>query len=176
MNVSTLTAVFSLYIIISSSFMRYILNLIRSFINNNNEMMGNFIWFLFGLIFIFITVIAVMKKRLLSLLLSLAVLSLIVLYASFISIAEERIHLIQFGLLGFSISRDNLENGGFKGYIYAVFWCFIIATADEIFQYFLPSRIGDVRDVLFGFLGGLAGMVLYLSVIKIGKRKGEAVK
>ena len=46
----------------------------------------------------------------------------------------------------------------------------------EVFQLFLPYRVGDVRDIVFGVLGGLWGGVIYITLyIKI-KFKNNNIK
>jgi len=42
--------------------------------------------------------------------------------------------------------------------IISVFIIFLAGAVDEIIQYFLPNRVGDIRDVFFNFVGGLLGL------------------
>ena len=77
---------------------------------------------------------------------------------------SERIHLIYFGIIGFLFAKDNFEELESWTILYVMLWAMIIATLDEIFQLFLPYRVGDVRDVIFGVLGGLWGGVIYITL------------
>jgi hypothetical protein len=46
------------------------------------------------------------------------------------------------------------------GPIYGVIAVMGMAIGDEILQYYLPSRVGDIHDVLINSLSGLTGLVL----------------
>jgi hypothetical protein len=88
----------------------------------------------------------------------------------------EKIHLIEYGLLGFMLTsalHDKTDRAR------SALLAFIIATAvgfvDEVIQYFLPNRIFDVRDILFNSGSGLFGIAAYviLNWIRIkGKIEG----
>lgn len=74
---------------------------------------------------------------------------------------SERIHLIYFGIIGFLFTKDNFDEIGLWTVVYTMLWAMIIAALDELFQLFLPYRVGDVRDIIFGVLGGLWGGMIY---------------
>lgn len=79
-------------------------------------------------------------------------------YGSTLAVAEERLHLIIFGLLGYSLAHD-FRAAPFPARIYRPFCiALLIAGFDELLQHFLPYRVGDVRDVLFGAVGTLMGI------------------
>ena len=80
------------------------------------------------------------------------------------SIPSERIHLILFGLIGFLFTKDNLEDRLVKIIPFSLLFGFFAASVDEMFQLFLPYRVGDIRDVLFGGLGSLWGSIVCISV------------
>ncbi len=127
-----------------------------------------FIWIIF-FIFGIILIIYLIKLEInfLRLILAIILFGLGILYAftmnKFIS---ERIHLIYFGIIGFLFTKDNLEESNLITIIYTIIWAMLIATLDEIFQSFLPKRVGDVRDIMFGTLGGLWGSIIYI-ILKI---------
>lgn len=77
---------------------------------------------------------------------------------------SERIHIIYFGTIGFLFAKDNFEELKLWTLIYVAFWVLIIATLDEIFQMYLPYRVGDVRDLILGVSGGLWGGIVYLTL------------
>lgn len=64
---------------------------------------------------------------------------------------EERIHFILFGLLGFS-SRQIFP------YYKALFLSYAVSGLDELWQWWLPDRVGDWRDVFMNMLAGLVAV------------------
>ena len=71
----------------------------------------------------------------------------------------ERIHFIEYAVLGILISRAvNVIN--LQGIIYTGFLVTLIGAVDEIIQWFLPNRVGDIRDVFMNSVGGLSGLWL----------------
>jgi VanZ family protein len=66
---------------------------------------------------------------------------------------EERLHFICFGLLGFSAYRA-------FGIKLAMMLTFSAGLGDEVLQYFLPSRVGDWRDVIMNCFAGLSAALL----------------
>lgn len=66
---------------------------------------------------------------------------------------EERLHFICFGLLGFSACRA-------FGIKLAMMLTFSAGLGDEVLQYFLPSRVGDWRDVVMNCFAGLSATLL----------------
>jgi VanZ like protein len=87
-------------------------------------------------------------------------------YSFTLPLPEERIHLVQFGLLGL-LACSSLKGRGDGGRIW--FWkpllfVFLVGVADEVFQWFLPDRVFDLRDILFNTIGGIWGILLYMGV------------
>ena len=75
----------------------------------------------------------------------------------------EKIHILEFGILGWFAGRDLIKKKNiFKGIIASCLFSFFIGFLDESFQKTLPYRTYDVRDILFDGLGGLWGVGLYL--------------
>ncbi len=66
---------------------------------------------------------------------------------------EERFHLVLFGLLGYigRLAFDTKRAGGF---------CAALSIGDELFQWFLPFRVGDLRDVVMNGAASMAGIAL----------------
>lgn len=82
---------------------------------------------------------------------------LVVLVLSLSRAPVEKVHLVVYGLLGFWVGqawpgREQLHKA----------LAFILAAGgtDELIQYFLPMRHGDLTDVLFNFSGGVLGLWL----------------
>jgi len=71
----------------------------------------------------------------------------------FLSTVEERVHFIVFGLFGFcTLLLFRLPM--------AVVICLLVGGLDEILQWYLPDRVGDLRDVGFNSLAGIGGCLL----------------
>ncbi len=80
-----------------------------------------------------------------------------------IKIAIEKIHILEYGILGWFAGRDLIKtNKKIKGAILACIFCTIVGILDEIFQAILPYRVCEIRDVMLNTLGGAWGLVLYL--------------
>ena len=71
----------------------------------------------------------------------------------------ERIHFIEYAVLGLLISRAvNVRT--LQGIISTCGLIILIGVVDEIIQWFLPNRVGDMRDVIMNSVGGLSGIWL----------------
>ncbi len=82
-----------------------------------------------------------------------------VLLAAGLDKAVERIHFLQYALLGFFLSSamdDPRGNRFFK----ALFLVLVAGLMDEIIQWFLPNRYWDPRDVAMNVIGGGLGLWL----------------
>lgn len=226
-NISKSTIIFSLYVIISASFMQQILDLIQynlwipkkvnkvffekkmidkldkeddkkalnifysSTDNNGNKIINNnlskddkvklkkillktgkidvvpiFIWIIFGIFGILLT--AYLLKNDISFLrifFFFIIFDLGVLYALTINkFVSERIHLIYYCIIGILFAKDNFQGKKVLSVIYSLIFACLVATIDEIFQFFLPYRVGDIRDVIFDTLGGLWGGLIYIII------------
>jgi len=71
----------------------------------------------------------------------------------------ERIHFVQYAVLGLLISRA-VNVRALNGIIYTGCLVTLIGSIDEIIQWFLPNRVGDMRDVFMNSVGGLSGLWL----------------
>lgn len=67
----------------------------------------------------------------------------------------ERIHFLVFGLFGF---LSVLVFGPLWGFAFPI----LFAGLDELFQWWLPDRVGDLRDVSINILAGAGGALLAL--------------
>jgi VanZ family protein len=72
----------------------------------------------------------------------------------------EKTHLVSYGLLGYLAARDLLTIGK-KGIFFALIFLVLISGLDEIFQFFLPYRVAEVRDFLTNISSGSLGMGLF---------------
>ena len=73
----------------------------------------------------------------------------------------ERIHFIEYAVLGLLISRAVYVRT-LHGIISICCLIILIGVVDEIIQWFLPNRVGDMRDVFMNSVGGLSGLWLGL--------------
>ena len=71
----------------------------------------------------------------------------------------ERIHFVEYAVLGLLISRA-VNVRALSGIIYTGCLVTLIGSVDEIIQWFLPNRVGDMRDVFMNSVGGLSGLWL----------------
>lgn len=72
-----------------------------------------------------------------------------------IKLPEEKVHLLEYALLGLLIYRDFFK--GRIGLLSSVFFIITVAFLDELFQLILPDRFFDYRDIIFNVSGGFTG-------------------
>jgi len=162
-KISKINIFWTIYLIISSSFMRQVLNFILKIFERTG--LTIMLWALSllggGLAFAYLY-----KSRppiwRISLFLGIFVLGLF--YASQVKIIEERMHLINFGLLGWLIIKDiSRFKNGIMGIGLSLLFCIFVAIIEETFQWWLPYRVGEIHDVLLAVIGGVWGISLFLS-------------
>ena len=71
----------------------------------------------------------------------------------------ERMHFVEYAFLGLLISRA-VKVINLQDIIYTAFLVTLIGAVDETIQWFLPNRVGDIRDVFMNSIGGLSGLWL----------------
>jgi hypothetical protein len=69
---------------------------------------------------------------------------------------EERVHFLEYGVLGFLLVRACARGG--RGVAAALFLAVLAGTVDEFIQLLLPDRVGDMRDVAMNAGGGALGV------------------
>ena len=80
-----------------------------------------------------------------------------------IEIAEEKIHLFEFAVLGWLAFKDTWnKDKKSKGVILALVFTFAVGILDEGFQAVLPYRYFQSWDILLNCLGGLWGVLSFL--------------
>jgi VanZ family protein len=60
---------------------------------------------------------------------------------------------------------------GYRSIILAAALCVTYAISDEIHQFFVPDRGGQIKDVIIDSAGMIAGIGIYLTMSRIIKRK-----
>lgn len=160
-NISRSTLAIGIFIILSASFMRQLLDLVQRFAGNNFNLFRDGIIFLIGLVFLFFVIRKAPTRIRLFLLLAMFGAAIILLAR--MKLAIERIHIIEYGLLGYLAARDLLKaKRTLSGVIIACLFACSIGIIDELFQAILPYRYYDTRDIMFNSLGGLWGVGLFL--------------
>ena len=74
-----------------------------------------------------------------------------------LDIPEERVHFLQYGLLGILVfmtrrSGSWWELGALAGFVV------LVGIGDELIQWWLPNRVGDLRDVAMNAGAGVLGL------------------
>lgn len=159
---SPLTFCFALFVISGAAYLRQLMNLVLEVLRVNE--VAPFVWGGFALmgaalVFLLRRAGTTTARGLLA-----ATIFAGGLVASLeLELAVERVHLLLFGLLGFFAARDAAGRHGYRTAKIVGVWlfCLTVAALDEGLQYFLPYRVGDPRDLLFGALGGLWGSALH---------------
>ena len=103
--------------------------------------------------------------------------SMFVLFGMTAKHAPEKIHLLMYFVLGLFIYRSliTLMRSTLRVYLTIAVLCLIVGVADEAVQYVLPSRVFDVRDIIFNAAGGLLS-VFFLKSIWNGGTRGSGVR
>ncbi|MBM3251917.1 MAG: VanZ family protein [Candidatus Omnitrophica bacterium] len=162
MKLSRLTIFFGLFIIASASFMRQVLDFVYVRLSKQTTVT------LFGICFVMIFLIIMWRFARSSAGIKRKIIFFVVLLAGFyfswqLKILAERFHILEYGLLGYLAGRDLFkESLGLKTVILLILVVAIFAFLDEGFQYFLPYRVYDARDIIFNLIGGLWGAGLFL--------------
>lgn len=71
----------------------------------------------------------------------------------------EQFHLTEYGLLTFLFYRVWRSSGDVTALVLPVIATFVTGMADEWFQWFIPSRVGELRDVLLNGVGIACGLL-----------------
>lgn len=90
------------------------------------------------------------------------IIALIFLFIFFVAVIktlerpEERIHIVEYGLLGILVYR------GYNRIAYPFFraavFVGIVGIGDEFIQWMLPNRVGEIKDIGLNLLGGIFGI------------------
>ena len=76
-------------------------------------------------------------------------------------IAAEKIHLIEYGFLSLlSLRLVREAPSRIARYAFVVLIVAVVGCLDETIQWFLPNRVGEVRDAFLNIVSGLLGLAL----------------
>ncbi len=81
-------------------------------------------------------------------------------------------HFMEYGVMGFLVHSLWMCWGRASRWwiLYSVIWVFLSAAADEVHQYFVPGRSGNIPDVFLDTCGGLTGVFLCIFLFRLMKR------
>lgn len=86
--------------------------------------------------------------------------------AVFMKITAERVHILEYGLLGWLCCRDSGRSGPpLRAAVWAALAATLVGVADELFQKALPYRVCDVRDMITNALSAFWGTAVYYFVV-----------
>lgn len=164
---SKLTIFIALYIIISASFMFQLLEFLRTHIGQQGlKILVGLGLTISASAFWIYAILVNIKRRSFSLpgtLVIAMVLTMIMVLAWQIQNFAERIHIVEYAILGWFAAGDLVKvNKKTRGAISACLFCAAVGLMDEIFQWILPQRYFDLNDIIFNTLGGVWGTILYL--------------
>ncbi|MCQ9208105.1 MAG: VanZ family protein [Omnitrophica bacterium] len=160
-KISKTTIGIGLFIIVSASFSRQILALVQLRIGERGVItLLGLVLVISGLAFL---IFAIRNKPGAKRILMLIAILTSGLYFSWqIKIPVERIHLLEYALLGWFAARDLIKtNQKAKGAILACTLGIAVGIVDELFQAVLPYRVFELRDIVFNGLGTAWGIALY---------------
>ena len=93
----------------------------------------------------------------------LLVIGLALLFISKIDIFVEKLHLVEYGLLGWLCMKDlTHKHVIYKNIIYTLLFTSLISALDEGFQRFLPGRVGQLSDVMLNLASGGFGIAAFI--------------
>lgn len=76
----------------------------------------------------------------------------------------EKMHVLEYGFLGWLSIRDLSKNKVLiKSILFAILFVLFITTLDEGFQKLLPYRVGELRDVITNVISGIFGVIVFLA-------------
>ena len=159
-----------LCLLISTTFARQVLEALTHLVGE--PVVRKIPWILFGVLAVAGLFWGAVKQRvrvgrvLLALLPSVAVF----LFLKGMQNPDERIHIFQYGLLGALVIYDLRGKTFWRAFGVALGIVFLTACADELFQAFLPYRVGDPRDVGFGLVGGAWGALQLWTLSRVSNK------
>ena len=153
-----LISIYILFIYVSLPFFPAFIKVLRSFISKE---LLNILSLVVSVLFFLLLSLWIYKKKYKAnhFLLIISPLLLLTFLSLSLDVWVERIHFIEYAVLGLLISRAvNLRT--LHGIIATCCLIILIGVVDEIIQWFLPNRVGDMRDVIMNSVGGLSGLWL----------------
>ena len=135
-----------------------------------------FAYFIFIIAISYIIVVKEKEQRIIVWISIFMILLVLLQLSKFMIVPEEKIHFLQYGILGYFLFKAILHSIINSRKIYsfntsvivsgflALIFCSFIGFLDEIIQYYLPSRVYDIRDIIWNSIGGLFGILIILLI------------
>ncbi|MBU1568493.1 MAG: VanZ family protein [Proteobacteria bacterium] len=164
MSEKKLYAIVSLLFIIflysCSGLLRQLSNSIRQLVGDSLNVLVTVALLTILLFFIYFRRLAIQQERIVFTALLISCYGLAFWY---LGIPEERLHLLQYGLLTYFFSRmmpDRIQT--IPRYLLVVSLVTLVGVGDEIIQALRPDRVGDVRDVVINGFSALLAQSLFV--------------
>ena len=164
MRLSWITIGWGAYIVLSAAFMNQVSLWLASTVGDS-FLEGSF-WALS--ILILIAAVAYTYKAHISILRAGAVICVFILMyllSAWQQYFADKTHILSYGLLGYLASRDLAASGTMtKVRDLAAVMAFVIfiSACDEIFQWLLPYRTGEMKDLMTDIVSGALGACLFM--------------
>jgi len=151
------TLIFSIAIILSSVFMRQVLNFFLKFANRRQLSYTMAALLIIGGFTLLL--LLVRKKAWYQLSLMVVMLVAVGFVSKTIPLPEERFHLLEFFLVGYLAAYDGRKRMMWQRVFFALLFSLAVPALDEGLQAFIPWRVADMKDVFYGFSGACAGVL-----------------
>jgi hypothetical protein len=86
--------------------------------------------------------------------------------------AVERVHFIEYGAIAWLFYRAWLPIGGASILLLAFLSAFTVGIFEEWFQWFIPARVGEIRDVFLNSVAIVCGLIVSVAVRPPGPLAG----
>jgi len=136
--------------------MRYVLNFIKEEVGKDQLLLLVNVSLIVPSVFI---LIFLLRKGVLKTLLAAIPLAVTAYYVYFMKIPEERVHFLQYGLLGVLVLKT-VKKETWTGVLMALLFTVLVGCGDEFIQWLLPNRVGEVRDVMINTAASALGVWL----------------
>jgi len=161
MKLSKLTIFLGAYIVISALYMNQAWYFLEGLIGRQNvKMLG--ISFLFIVAALLSWQVIKSGRGILKILFRLAIIAYALIFALRQPYLVEKLHVIEYGLLGWLAARDlNKNKLMLKNILLAFLFTVLITLLDEGLQKFLPWRVCDLRDVITNCISSALGIIFF---------------
>ena len=159
------------YIVLSSAYNRQLMEFLEKFIGGRG-----FNALVYGVLIAAVAAVFVYsRKERAHAFWALAAVLVTALVAAFsMRIPAERVHILEYGLLGWLCARDAGRSGlGLTAAVWAALAAALVGVADELFQKALPYRVCDIRDMIINALSVSWGTAVYYFVV--ARRKDATI-
>jgi hypothetical protein len=162
MRLSKFTIGLGIYIIVSASFARQLSDFLKKLWGEYDLRIISLTIPLIVIIFLFIRIF-VNRLNFVRAIINILILATAFIYVWSMPYFIEITHILEYGLLGWLAARDlSKQKITNRGIVLSILFVFLISALDETFQYFLPYRVGEIRDVITNLNSGIIGTALFL--------------